>query len=197
MMNNTGTLVQIIGAVVDADFSQAETLPALLNALEVDYEVNGKRKTLVLEVQQHIGDGWVRAVAMSSTDGLRRGMPVRDTGHPIEVPVGQCVLGRIFNVLGDAVDERGALDCAGKKSIHRSAPPLEEQSTSTEVLETGIKVIDLICPFAKSAPSAARGWARPCSSWNSSTTLPRRAAASPSLRGWGNAPVKGTTCTMK
>ena len=100
MMNNTGILVQIIGAVVDADFSQAETLPALLNALEVDYEVDGKRKTLVLEVQQHIGDGWVRAVAMSSTDGLRRGMPVRDTGRPIEVPVGQCVLGRIFNVLG-------------------------------------------------------------------------------------------------
>ena len=86
MMNNTGILVQIIGAVVDADFSQAETLPALLNALEVDYEVDGKRKTLVLEVQQHIGDGWVRAVAMSSTDGLRRGMPVRDTGRPIEVP---------------------------------------------------------------------------------------------------------------
>lgn len=80
MMNNTGILVQIIGAVVDADFSQAETLPALLNALEVDYEVDGRRKTLVLEVQQHIGDGWVRAVAMSSTDGLRRGMPVRDTG---------------------------------------------------------------------------------------------------------------------
>ena len=106
MMNNTGILVQIIGAVVDADFSQAETLPALLNALEVDYEVDGKRKTLVLEVQQHIGDGWVRAVAMSSTDGLRRGMPVRDTGRPIEVPVGQCVLGRIFNVLGEAVDER-------------------------------------------------------------------------------------------
>ena len=84
MMNNTGILVQIIGAVVDADFSQAETLPALLNALEVDYEVDGKRKTLVLEVQQHIGDGWVRAVAMSSTDGLRRGMPVRDTGRPMK-----------------------------------------------------------------------------------------------------------------
>lgn len=88
----------------------------------MDYEVNGKRKTLVLEVQQHIGDGWVRAVAMSSTDGLRRGMPVRDTGHPIEVPVGQCVLGRIFNVLGDAVDERGALDCAGKRAF--TAAPL-------------------------------------------------------------------------
>ena len=159
MMNNTGTLVQIIGAVVDADFSQAETLPALLNALEVDYEVDGKRKTLVLEVQQHIGDGWVRAVAMSSTDGLRRGMPVRDTGHPIEVPVGQCVLGRIFNVLGEAVDERGALSCSGMKSIHRSAPPLDEQSTSTEVLETGIKVIDLICPFLKGGKIGAFGGA--------------------------------------
>ncbi|CDD94019.1 aTP synthase subunit beta [Akkermansia sp. CAG:344] len=159
MMNNTGTLVQIIGAVVDADFSQAETLPALLNALEVDYEVDGKRKTLVLEVQQHIGDGWVRAVAMSSTDGLRRGMRVRDTGHPIEVPVGQCVLGRIFNVLGEAVDERGALSCSGMKSIHRSAPPLDEQSTSTEVLETGIKVIDLICPFLKGGKIGAFGGA--------------------------------------
>ena len=157
MMNNTGILVQIIGAVVDADFSQAETLPALLNALEVDYEVDGKRKTLVLEVQQHIGDGWVRAVAMSSTDGLRRGMPVRDTGRPIEVPVGQCVLGRIFNVLGEAVDERGGISCAGMKSIHRGAPPLDEQSTSTEVLETGIKVIDLICPFLKGGKIGAFG----------------------------------------
>ena len=159
MMNNTGILVQIIGAVVDADFSLAETLPALLNALEVDYEVDGRRKTLVLEVQQHIGDGWVRAVAMSSTDGLRRGMPVRDTGRPIEVPVGQCVLGRIFNVLGEAVDERGELSCAGMKSIHRGAPPLDEQSTSTEVLETGIKVIDLICPFLKGGKIGAFGGA--------------------------------------
>lgn len=159
MMNNTGILVQIIGAVVDADFSQAETLPSLLNALEVDYEVDGRRKTLVLEVQQHIGDGWVRAVAMSSTDGLRRGMPVRDTGRPIEVPVGQCVLGRIFNVLGEAVDERGELSCAGMKSIHRGAPPLDEQSTSTEVLETGIKVIDLICPFLKGGKIGAFGGA--------------------------------------
>ena len=159
MMNNTGILVQIIGAVVDADFSQAETLPALLNALEVDYEVDGKRKTLVLEVQQHIGDGWVRAVAMSSTGGMRRGMPVRDTGRPIEVPVGQCVLGRIFNVLGEAVDERGGISCAGMKSIHRGAPPLDEQSTSTEVLETGIKVIDLICPFLKGGKIGAFGGA--------------------------------------
>ncbi len=137
MMNNTGTLVQIIGAVVDADFSQAETLPALLNALEVDYEVDGKRKTLVLEVQQHIGDGWVRAVAMSSTDGLRRGMRVRDTGHPIEVPVGQCVLGRIFNVLGEAVDERGALSCSGMKSIHRRRTR-EGNDLYNEMIESGV-----------------------------------------------------------
>lgn len=92
MMNNTGTLVQIIGAVVDADFSQAETLPALLNALEVDYEVDGKRKTLVLEVQQHIGDGWVRAVAMSSTDGLRRGMPCAIRGTPLRYRWGSAFL---------------------------------------------------------------------------------------------------------
>ncbi len=148
-MNNTGTLVQIIGAVVDADFSKADSLPALYNALEVEFEVGGQHKKLVLEVQQHIGDGWVRAVAMSSTDGLRRGMAVRDLGHPIDVPVGACVLGRIFNVLGQAVDERGPVDCPSRKSIHRNAPPLEEQSTTSEVLETGIKVLDLICPFLK------------------------------------------------
>ncbi|MDO4409962.1 MAG: F0F1 ATP synthase subunit beta [Akkermansia sp.] len=158
-MNNTGTIVQIIGAVVDADFSKADALPALLNALEVSVELNGTQKTLVLEVQQHLGDGWVRAVAMSSTDGLRRGMPVVDTGAPIEVPVGPNVLGRIFNVLGHEVDERGPVDCVAKHSIHRAAPPLEEQSTGTEVLETGIKVIDLICPFLKGGKVGAFGGA--------------------------------------
>ncbi len=158
-MNNTGIIVQIIGAVVDADFSKADALPALLNALEVSVELNGTQKTLVLEVQQHLGDGWVRAVAMSSTDGLRRGMPVVDTGAPIEVPVGPNVLGRIFNVLGHEVDERGAVECVAKHSIHRAAPPLEEQSTGTEVLETGIKVIDLICPFLKGGKVGAFGGA--------------------------------------
>lgn len=158
-MNNIGTIVQIIGAVVDADFSKADALPALLNALEVSVELNGTQKTLVLEVQQHLGDGWVRAVAMSSTDGLRRGMPVVDTGAPIEVPVGPNVLGRIFNVLGHEVDERGPVDCVAKHSIHRAAPPLEEQSTGTEVLETGIKVIDLICPFLKGGKVGAFGGA--------------------------------------
>ena len=146
---NTGIIVQIIGAVVDVDFSQAPSIPSLLNALEVDLVVDGKPKTLVLEVQQHIGDGWVRTIAMSSTDGLRRSMPVRDTGAPIQVPVGEGTLGRIFNVLGNAVDERGPVKYDKKYSIHRPAPSLAEQANSTEVLETGIKVIDLICPFLK------------------------------------------------
>ncbi len=146
---NTGIIVQIIGAVVDVDFSQAPSIPSLLNALEVDLIVDGKPKTLVLEVQQHIGDGWVRTIAMSSTDGLRRSMPVRDTGAPIQVPVGEGTLGRIFNVLGNAVDERGPVKYDKKYSIHRPAPSLAEQANSTEVLETGIKVIDLICPFLK------------------------------------------------
>lgn len=156
---NTGIIVQIIGAVVDVDFSKASSVPSLLNALEVDFDVNGKSKTLVLEVQQHIGDGWVRAIAMSSTDGLRRGMPVRDTGSPIQVPVGEGTLGRIFNVLGDVVDERGPVQYKKKYAIHRPAPTLEEQANSTEVLETGIKVIDLICPFLKGGKVGAFGGA--------------------------------------
>ncbi|MEG0837399.1 MAG: F0F1 ATP synthase subunit beta [Akkermansia sp.] len=156
---NIGTIVQIIGAVVDVDFSKSETMPSLMNALEVDFEINGQTKKLILEVQQHIGDGWVRSIAMSSTDGLRRGMSVTDTGDPIRVPVGECVLGRIFNVLGEAVDERGPVNYTEKMEIHREAPSLEEQSNSTEVLETGIKVVDLICPFLKGGKVGAFGGA--------------------------------------
>ncbi len=145
---STGKIVQIIGAVVDVDFSDSN-IPALYNALEVEFSINGEPRKLVLEVQQHIGDGWVRTVAMSTTDGLKRGMDARDTGDSIEVPVGTGVLGRIFNVLGEAVDERGEVPCQKKYGIHRAAPSLEEQENSTEVLETGIKVVDLICPFLK------------------------------------------------
>ena len=106
-MSNKGTIVQVIGAVIDADFSKADKLPSIYNALEVSYELNGEMTKLVLEVQQHLGDGWVRTVAMSTSDGLKRGMELTDTGAPICVPVGAGVLGRIFNVTGDAVDERG------------------------------------------------------------------------------------------
>ncbi len=155
---NKGTIVQIIGAVVDVDFSAAE-MPIIYNALTVDFEVNGEQKQLVLEVEQHLPDGWVRTVAMSSTDGLKRGMDVIDTGNCISVPVGQGVLGRIFNVLGETVDDKGQLTDAKRYPIHRAAPSLEEQSTSSEVLETGIKVIDLICPFTMGGKAGSFGGA--------------------------------------
>ncbi|MBP6784131.1 MAG: F0F1 ATP synthase subunit beta, partial [Verrucomicrobiales bacterium] len=158
-MSNEGKIVQIIGPVVDADFSAAEKLPEIYNAIEVYYDLNGVNTKLVLEVQQHLGDGWVRAVAMSTTEGLKRGIKVVNTGKPISVPVGECVLGRIFNVTGDAVDERGPVNATKFYPIHRPAPTLVEQATSAEILETGIKVIDLICPFTKGGKVGAFGGA--------------------------------------
>ncbi len=140
----TGKIVQIIGAVVDVEFSQ-ESVPQVYDALNVKRE--GER--LVLEVQQQLGGGIVRTIAMGSSDGLRRGLEVENTGRPIEVPVGIETLGRIMNVLGDAIDERGDIGEKERYSIHRAAPSYEEQSNTTELLETGVKVIDLVCPFAK------------------------------------------------
>jgi F-type H+-transporting ATPase subunit beta len=159
MSDNTGTIVQVIGPVVDADFSKADGLPKIYNALEIEYEVYGKPNKLTLEVQQHLGDGWVRAVAMSSSEGLKRGMDIKDTGAAISVPVGDEVLGRIFNVTGDPVDERGDVKTEKRYPIHRAAPLLTEQDTSATILETGIKVIDLICPFTKGGKVGAFGGA--------------------------------------
>jgi F-type H+/Na+-transporting ATPase subunit beta len=153
---NTGTIVQVIGPVVDADFSQTDDLPGIYDALEVSF---GDGKKLTLEVQQHLGDGWVRAIAMSSTEGLKRGMSVTDTGASISVPVGDGVLGRVFNVTGDPVDERGPVHFEKRYPIHRKAPSLLDQDTGASVLETGIKVIDLICPFAKGGKIGAFGGA--------------------------------------
>jgi len=157
--SNTGTIVQVIGPVVDVEFSGDAEMPALLSALEVDYEVEGKKTSVVLEVQQHLGDDWARAVAMSSTEGLKRGMPVKNTGGPISVPVGEGVLGRVLNVLGEPVDERGPISAPKRYPIHRRAPTLVEQDTQAKVLETGIKVIDLICPFTKGGKVGAFGGA--------------------------------------
>ncbi|WP_434357693.1 F0F1 ATP synthase subunit beta [Parasalinivibrio latis] len=140
----TGKIVQIIGAVVDVEFTQGD-VPRVYDALNVHKE--GDR--LVLEVQQQLGGGVVRAIAMGSSDGLRRGLEVTNTGKAIEVPVGTATLGRIMNVLGDAIDERGDIGEEERYSIHRAAPSYEEQANATELLETGVKVIDLICPFAK------------------------------------------------
>jgi F-type H+/Na+-transporting ATPase subunit beta len=157
---NTGTIVQIIGPVVDADFSETDTMPSIYDALEVDFELEGREsKKLTLEVQQHLGGGWVRAIAMSSTEGLKRGMPIINTAAPISVPVGEGILGRVFNVTGEPVDERGPVQTEKRYPIHRKAPSLIEQDTSASILETGIKVIDLICPFSKGGKVGAFGGA--------------------------------------
>ena len=160
-MSNQGTIVQVIGAVVDVDFSAAAKLPEIYNALELNYDLFGVATKLVLEVQQHLGDGWVRGVAMSTTEGLKRGMSATNTGKPIAVPVGKQVLGRIFNVTGDVVDENKlALEDENRRfPIHRAAPTLVEQSATTEVLPTGIKVIDLICPLLKGGKGGMFGGA--------------------------------------
>ncbi|AAU90743.1 MULTISPECIES: F0F1 ATP synthase subunit beta [Methylococcus] len=139
---SSGKIVQIIGAVVDAEFPR-ESLPKIYDALRVD-EVG-----LVLEVQQQLGDGVVRCIAMGSTDGVRRGVTVTNTGAPISVPVGTETLGRIMNVLGDPIDEKGPIGEKERWGIHRKAPSYQDQAAANELLETGIKVIDLICPFAK------------------------------------------------
>ena len=154
---NKGKIVQIIGPVVDVEFSGA--MPAIYNALTVDYTVNGKQSRLTLETQQHLGDNWVRAVAMSTTEGLKRGFDVVDTGAPISMPVGEGVMGRVFNVIGETVDERGPVKIDKYYPIHRPAPALVDQATSPQILVTGIKVIDLICPFLKGGKVGAFGGA--------------------------------------
>ncbi|HEY7062439.1 MAG TPA: F0F1 ATP synthase subunit beta [Chloroflexota bacterium] len=140
-----GKIVEVIGAVVDVEFPP-EQLPEIYNALEIPMP-NGE--TLVAEVQQHLGNNWVRAVAMASTDGLRRGTPATDTGAAISVPVGPQALGRIFNVLGQPVDGMGPVDTSTLYPIHRPAPSLEDQEVRPEVFETGMKVVDLVAPFRK------------------------------------------------
>jgi len=155
---NKGKIVQVIGPVVDVEFT--DQLPAIYNALTIEYELPLQGKTkLTLEVQQQLGDNWVRAVAMSTTDGLKRGMEVVDTGKPISMPVGDAVMGRVFDVTGNPVDERGPVNVQQYVSIHRPAPKLTDLSTTPQILMTGIKVIDLICPFLKGGKVGAFGGA--------------------------------------
>ncbi len=142
-MNTTGRISQVIGAVVDVEFD--DHLPAILSALETD---NGGNR-LVLEVAQHLGQNTVRTIAMDSSEGLVRGQPVTDTGSAISVPVGAGTLGRIMNVIGEPVDDAGPIPHDAKRAIHQEAPPFVEQSTEAEILATGIKVVDLLCPYAK------------------------------------------------
>ncbi|MBJ7554837.1 F0F1 ATP synthase subunit beta [Marinomonas spartinae] len=139
---SSGQIVQIIGAVIDVEFPR-DNVPKVYDALTIE------GKELVLEVQQQLGDGVVRTIAMGSTDGMKRGLTVDNTGHPVSVPVGTKTLGRIMDVLGNPIDEKGPIGEEERWSIHRQAPSYDEQSASSELLETGIKVIDLVCPFAK------------------------------------------------
>ena len=145
---NIGKVSQVMGPVVDVRFEEGG-LPPILNALTVPIGDGENFRTLTVEVSQHIGDNTARCIAMASTDGLKRGAPVTDTGKPISVPVGRGTLGRIFNVLGDVVDNGPEPQTQERWDIHRSAPEYSELATSTEILETGIKVIDLICPYSK------------------------------------------------
>ena len=143
-----GKVIQVMGPVVDIAFDQG-ALPEILNAVNITADAGDGERTLVCEVQQHLGENSVRTVAMSSTDGLSRGMEAVDTGEPISVPVGEEVLGRILNVTGDPVDEAGPVDAKKRRSIHQDPPPLSEQVTETTMFVTGVKVLDLLCPYSK------------------------------------------------
>jgi F-type H+/Na+-transporting ATPase subunit beta len=154
---NIGRIVKVLGPVVDVEFPGA--VPGIYNALSVEYKVQNEPITVTLEVQQHLGDKCVRTISMSGTEGLKRGFEVIDSGRPISMPVGECVMGRVFDVTGNPVDERGPVKAEKYYPIHRDPPPLVEQSTSPQLLPTGIKVIDLICPFLKGGKVGAFGGA--------------------------------------
>ena len=141
----TGRVIQITGPVVDIEFPAGQ-LPSIYNAVEI---LRKGEEPLVCEVQQHLGNNWVRSVAMTTTDGLARGVEVRDTGAPITVPVGEATLGRVFDVLGHPIDGKGPVKAKTSLPIHRAPPAFDEQSTEVEVFETGLKIIDLVCPFKK------------------------------------------------
>jgi F-type H+-transporting ATPase subunit beta len=155
---NTGKITQIIGSTFDAEFSE-ENLPGIYNALRVETTIKGKEIKLTGEVQQHLGGGKVRAVALGSTDGLARGVDVVDTGAAVSVPVGDATLGRVFNLLGEPIDKRGPVNAESKMPIHREPPKFDELSSSTELFETGIKVIDLLCPLVRGGKAGLFGGA--------------------------------------
>ena len=194
MANAKGRVTQVIGAVVDVQFD--DHLPEILNALETDN--NGNR--LVLEVAQHLGENTVRTIAMDASEGLVRGQEVVDTDGPISVPVGNATLGRILNVIGEPVDEGAPIAATEKRAIHQPAPEFAEQATESEILVTGIKVVDLLAPYAKAVRSASLAvlvWARQFSSWSSSTTSQKCTPVTRCSLVLANGPVKETTSTTR
>ena len=155
---NVGQITQVIGSTFDAEFAE-DQLPAIYNALKIESDEKGVKINLTGEVQQHLGGGRVRCVALGTTDGLKRGQDCVDLGEPVSVPVGDATLGRVFNLLGNAVDGRGPVETEERWAIHREAPPLAELSTSTELFETGIKVVDLLTPFVRGGKAGLFGGA--------------------------------------
>ncbi|MFQ5592050.1 MAG: F0F1 ATP synthase subunit beta, partial [Phycisphaerae bacterium] len=160
--SNTGTVSQVIGSTLDAEFPE-DRLPRIYNALKVNVErtVLGEttKDTLWCEVAQHLGGGRVRAVALGSTDGLQRGATIIDTGESVTVPVGENTLGRVFNLVGEAIDGLGPVEIEARRPIHREPPTLDEISSKTELFETGIKVIDLLCPLVRGGKAGLFGGA--------------------------------------
>ena len=191
-----GKIAQVIGNVVDVEFP-SEAIPEIYTALTIAQGTGADARTVVCEVQQHLGRNQVRAVAMSTTDGLVRGSPVRNTGAPITVPVGDACLGRVFNLLGEPVDYGAPLPAGmERRPIHQQPPKFQNLSVKTEIFETGIKVIDLIHPYAKGGKTGLFGApasARRSSSWNSSTTSPRPTAATRCSAGSASARARATT----
>ena len=157
-MSNIGSIVQVIGATFDAEFDE-ENLPDIYNALEVELEIDGEKQKLVGEVQQHLGGSRVRAVAMGSTEGLVRGTKIADTGAPISVPVGTETLGRVFNLLGDAIDEGNPVATEERRPIHAPPPDYDQITAETEVFETGLKVVDLLTPYTRGGKTGLFGGA--------------------------------------
>ncbi|TFH42296.1 MAG: F0F1 ATP synthase subunit beta, partial [Chrysiogenales bacterium] len=158
MSENIGKVVQVIGSTLDAEFPEGK-LPEIYNAIILDLEVMGEKRRLVSEVQQHLGGNRIRAVALASTDGIKRGAKVVDTGAPIQVPVGEETLGRIFNLLGEPVDNKGPVNAKEKRSIHQEPPRFDQLKPESEIFETGIKVIDLLAPYIKGGKTGLFGGA--------------------------------------
>ncbi len=158
MSETIGKVVQVIGSTLDAEFPEGK-LPEIYNALTLEIEVMGDKKRIVCEVQQHLGGNRIRAVAMASTDGIPRGAKIVDTGAPISVPVGEETLGRIFNLLGDTVDNKGPIKVKERRAIHQQPPRFDQLQPKSEIFETGIKVIDLLAPYIKGGKTGLFGGA--------------------------------------
>ncbi len=158
MSKNIGKVVQVIGSTLDAEFPEGN-LPEIYNALNLETEVMGEKIKIVCEVQQHLGGNRIRAVALASTDGISRGTEIVDTGAPISVPVGEETLGRIFNLLGEAVDKKGPVNAKERRPIHQDPPKFDQLEPKAEIFETGIKVIDLLAPYIKGGKTGLFGGA--------------------------------------